>query len=142
MLAPIASPQAGTSKRAEASPDIAVDDIPPSLIGELTKPIYPADALAARVGECVVYVTITIDGQGRVSEVVPSWDRLNIPNRYSEEFLAAVRLAVQSWRFEPARLVYWERKGTGDNRYLYAEIVTAKTDIKFTFEATGTVRPR
>jgi hypothetical protein len=141
VLEPMATPQPGTTHKAEASSDIIVDDLSPSLIGELAKPAYPANALAAHVGECFVFVTVTIDAKGAVSEAVLSWGRLNIPNRYSEEFLEAARTAVRSWRFEPARLVYWKRNGTGEPSYLYTEIVPAKADIKFTFEATGKVHP-
>jgi len=140
LLEPIASPQAKTSRKVEASKDIVVDEIAPSLIGEMTKPIYPPDALAARAGECVIYVTITIDAKGRVSDVTPSWDRLNLPGRFTEAFLEAIRVAVASWNFEPTRLVYWERSGTDENKYLYAEVVPSRTDIKFTFAATGKVR--
>jgi outer membrane biosynthesis protein TonB len=140
MLAPIPSPSAKTDRKAEASKDIVVDEIPPSAIGELARPVYPHDALAAGAGECAVYVTVAIDRDGRVSEVTPSWDRLNIPSRYSGAFLEAVRVAVDGWRFEPARLVYWERVAGEENKYLYAETVPAKTDVKFTFAASGKVR--
>ena len=133
LLAPIAAPQAGTDAKVSAAQDLWVDRIPPSLIGEMTKPAYPAGALAAHVGDCVVFVTITIDTAGRVSEVAPSWQRLSIPNRHSAEFMDAVAAAARQWRFEPARLVYWEREPNGENKYLYAEVVPAKTDVKLTF---------
>jgi hypothetical protein len=140
MLAPIAVPQAETRKQGEVSKDIFVNDIPPSAIGELAKPAYPAAALAAGSGNCVVYATITIDAQGRVTEVVPSWQRMNIPNRFSDEFLDAVKAAVGSWRFEPARVVYWEKTGSDDLKYLSTETIPVRTDVKFTFEASGAVR--
>lgn len=140
MLEPIASPQARTSKEAVASKDIVVNDIPPSAIGELAKPIYPREALAAHAGRCVVYVTITIDARGEVTEVLRSWQRLTLPNRYSEQFFEAVEDAVRSWRFEPARNVYWQKFGDSDLRYLSTETVPVQTDIKFTFEASGGVR--
>ncbi len=133
LLAPIAAPQAGTQRQAEASKTVFIDAIPPSLIGEMARPDYPAGALAAHVGPCVVYVTITIDTAGRVSELTPSWQRLNVPNRFSEEFMDAIRAATQRWRFEPARNVYWERKPGEDNKYLYAEVVPSRSDIAFTF---------
>jgi hypothetical protein len=71
-----------------------------------------------------------------VSEVIPSWQRLNVPNAYSDEFLAAIRVAARNWRFEPARLVYWEKTGDEDLKYLYAVVVAARTDIKVTFATT------
>jgi outer membrane biosynthesis protein TonB len=140
MLEPAAPAQAEASGKAEASTAIVVVDIAPSLVDELTDPVYPADALAARLGDCVVYVTITIDASGSVSEVIPSWRRLNIPNRYSDDFLDAIRVAARSWKFEPARLVYWEKTRDEDLKYLYAVAVPAKTDVKVTFAAAGKVR--
>jgi hypothetical protein len=110
------------------------------LIGDPLKPTYPPSALAAHAGECVVFVTITIDPTGMVSDVTPSWQRVNLPNRFSDEFLDAIRVAVRSWKFEPARNVYWEKDGSGDLKYLSTETLSAKTDIKFTFEASGSVR--
>jgi hypothetical protein len=140
MLPPIASPQAGTDKTGEVSSNIVINDIPPSAIGELARPAYPAAALAAAAGNCVVFATITIDAHGRVTEVVPSWQRLNIPNRFSDEFLDAVKAAVGTWRFEPARLVYWEKTANDDLKYLSTETISVRTDVKFTFEASGAVR--
>jgi outer membrane biosynthesis protein TonB len=140
MLPPIASPQAGTDKSGEVSANIVINDIPPSAIGELARPAYPAAALAAGAGSCVVYATITIDARGRVTEVVPSWQRLNVPNRYSDEFLEAVKAAVRGWRFEPARVVTWEKTGNDDLKYLGTETIPVRTDVKFTFEASGAVR--
>jgi hypothetical protein len=140
MLEPTAPAQSKASGQAEASTAIVVVDIAPTVIDELTDPIYPADALAALVGDCVLYVTITIDSSGSVSEVIPSWKRPNIPNRYSDEFLDAIRVAARSWKFEPARLVYWEKTKDEDLKYLYAVVVPAMTDIKVAFAAAGRVR--
>jgi hypothetical protein len=140
MLAPVETPQAKSSRSGEASQDIVINDISPSSKGELTKPVYPPQALAAHAGDCVVNVTITIDTDGLVSDVAPSWERLNIPNRFSDQFLEAIEAAVKTWRFEPARYVYWKKNGDADLTYIRAEIVQAKADIKFTFEATGNVR--
>jgi len=140
LLPPIASPQAGTDKTGEVSGNIVINDIPPSAIGELARPAYPAGALAAGAGTCIVYATITIDARGRVTEVVPSWQRLNIPNRFSGEFLEAVRAAVGRWTFEPARIVTWEKTGDDDLNYLGTETIPVRTDVKFTFEASGAVR--
>jgi hypothetical protein len=140
MLEPLASPRAPTSKEASASRDIVVNAIPPCAIGELAKPAYPPEALAAHAGKCVVYVTITIDAKGDVTEVLRSWQRLTLPNKCSGQFFAAVEGAVRSWRFVPARNVYWQKVGDNDLKYLSAETIPAQTDIKFTFEASGGVR--
>jgi hypothetical protein len=116
-----------------------VDRVPPVLLGagDQPKPIYPADALAARDGDYVLYVTITIDRTGRVADVVPTWNRLNLPNRFEGSFLEAARTALRAWHFVPARLVYWEKKRGKEDTYLYQEAVTSGTDLKFTFAATG-----
>jgi outer membrane biosynthesis protein TonB len=140
MLSPIAAPQASTAKTGEASDSIVLNDIPPSVIGDLAKPVYPAAALAAHAGACIVYVTIAIDTKGAVSEVTPSWQRLNIPNRFSQEFFEAVKEAVRMWKFEPARRVYWQKAGNEDLKYIKTEIIPVQTDIRFTFETSGTVR--
>ncbi len=134
-MEPIAGLQAASRRQAEASSDIVAEEIPPRADGDLADPAYPAAALKDRAGDAVVYVTITIDTTGAVSDVIPSWGRLNIPNRYSEEFLAAVRACVRRWRFEPARAVYWARDGDQGKRYLYTETIPARTDVKFTFTA-------
>ena len=140
LLEPIPDPSGTVKGYAEREENVVINAIDPSLIGELAKPVYPRDALVARAGECVIFVTITIDTDGRVSDVRNSWQRLNIPNRFSDRFLAAVRTAVEKWRFEPARNVYWQKDASGELKYVRTEIVAARTDIKFTFEASGTVR--
>ncbi len=141
LLEPIAAPPPKSDAKGEVTPsNIVINPIPPSFIGNPLEPIYPPGALAANAGECVVYVTITIDNKGTVSEVAPSWQRVNIPNRFSDQFIDAIGVALHSWKFEPARNVYWEKNGDGDLRYLSTETQSAKIDIKFIFEATGRVR--
>jgi hypothetical protein len=140
MLEPIVTPPPESDAKGEISAtNIIFNDIPPSIIGDLAKPVYPASALAAHAGECVVFATITIDSTGTVSEVRPSWQRLNIPGKFSEVFFEAVRAAVQRWRFEPARKIYWEKEADGELKYLNTEVPSVQTDVKFTFEASGGV---
>ena len=136
------APQAPSPKKVslEIQGDIVVNDIPPTSIGELARPVYPPEALAAHAGRCVIYATITIDAPGAVTEVLTSWQRLNIPNRYSDQFLEAAKAGVRKWKFEPARLVYYQKVGGDDLKYLRAEAVPSRTDVKFTFEESGTVR--
>ena len=141
LLAPAESPAAGPgAKGTVAATNVIINAIPPSIVGELSKPAYPADALAAHAGGCVIFATITIDTNGNVSDVHPSWRRPSIPGRFSEAFFEAVRAAVTRWKFEPARNIYWEKGEDGELRYLNAEVLTAQTDVKFTFEASGVVR--
>jgi hypothetical protein len=142
MLEPIDPPQAkrDIKVQVEALKDVVVNDIPPTSKGELAKPVYPPAALAAHAGACVVNVTITIDTNGLVTEVTPSWQRLNVPGPFYDEFLGAVKAAVRTWRFEPARDVYWKKHGDDDLTYMYAEVLQARTDVRFTFESSGRVR--
>jgi hypothetical protein len=84
----------------------------------------------------VVNVTITIDASGMVTEVRPTWNRLNLPNPYSDELLAAVRAAAALWRFVPARNVYWRQDGSGNPVFDHADTVICQTDLRFTFQPT------
>jgi hypothetical protein len=138
MLTPIT--HAGASMTGKATMDASVDAESPEAVGELKKPAYPPAALAAKAGEVVVYATVTIDTDGKVSDVSPSWDRLNIPGPYSDLFLSAVRAAAADWKFIPAHLVHWKRHPNGQDEYLYSELIPAQFDVKFTFEAKGAVR--
>jgi len=140
MLEPLTHAQPSTNKKVTLERDATEDSDPPEQIGELAKPVYPAAALAAHTGAFVLNATIIIGADGRVSEVAPSWDRMNIPSRYSGQFTDAVKVAVASWRFIPAHLVHWERHPNGEDKYLYSEIIPAQVDVRFTFEATGSVR--
>ena len=107
---------------------------------ELAKPVYPPDALKARAGDCVVYVTVTIDETGHVSEVAPSWRGIGTQNRYSGEFLDAVRAAVGRWEFVPSQIVTYEEGPDGEGHLKSAVAVAETVDLKFTFEASGRVR--
>jgi hypothetical protein len=141
LLEPIREPPPVSGAKGDITPtDVFINEIPPSIVGELAGPVYPAQALAAHAGACVVFATITIDTKGNVSDVHPSWQRLNIPGKFSEAFFEAVREAVSRWKFEPARNVYWERDKNDELKYLNTEALTVQTDVKFTFEASGRVR--
>jgi hypothetical protein len=134
LLDPVSTAAPQSDQKLDFSTGIAAESIPPSAIGELRRPVYPSAALAAHAGTFVVNVTVTIDAFGRVSEVAPTWNRLNPPNPYSEQFLAAVRVAADSWRFVPARHVYWRQKADGEPVYDHADTVVCETDLRFTFE--------
>jgi hypothetical protein len=140
LVEPLPLAEAVAKGRTEARSGVVAEYAPPYPKGEPEKPAYPPEALATHAGEVVVYLTITIDATGRVTEAVPSWGRVNIPNTYSEDFLAAARQCVLRWRFEPARVVYWERDGGEDNHYLYSETIPSRTDVKVTFTTAGTRR--
>jgi hypothetical protein len=140
LLEPVAPTSPRSDLKGEASEgSTIINSIPPSVVGNLAAPEYPPSALAAHAGECIVFVTVTISPTGTVSDVAPSWQRVNIPNRYSGEYLESIRLAVRRWRFEPARDVYWEKDAAGDLKYVRSETVPARVDIKFTFDSKGAV---
>jgi hypothetical protein len=140
LVEPLSLRQAAAKGRAEAKSGLVAEYTPPYPKGELAKPAYPPQALAARPGEVVVYLTIAIDDAGRVTEAIPSWGRVTLPNRYSEAFLAAACNCVLHWRFEPARVAYWERDNGEENRYLSSEAIPSRTDVKVTFTTAGTAR--
>ncbi|HZZ19762.1 MAG TPA: hypothetical protein VFE25_10355 [Opitutaceae bacterium] len=140
MLEPIRDPQPKTDKKGEATmSDVLVNPIGPESKGELARPVYPPAALAGHAGRYVVNATILIDTNGVVTEVRPTWQRMNIPGPYSDLFFAAAKAAISTWRFEPARNVYWRKNGDADPLYLYAEAIEARTDVRFTFDSNGKV---
>ena len=72
--------------------------------GDLPSPAYPAAALAAHAGWVIIGVRITIDVNGRVSEVQPSPLGLSNAGRFSDLFMQAVSQTMQNWHFFPARI--------------------------------------
>lgn len=112
-------------------------------IDPLTKPVYPAKALAAKVGMTTVGVRITVDATGRVSDVGPSVLAVSIPSRFDEEFQAAVRAAVSQWRFSPAQRYRVEvtklPNGEPEFHVTRREYVETYFDVSFTFTASGEV---
>lgn len=112
-------------------------------IEPLSKPAYPARALAAHAGVSTVGVRLTIDPQGHVSAVDSSLRYISTPGKWAEEFRAAVEAAVMEWRFRPARIVVVERVKAGDGT---DDFVIRRTepsewtcDVAFTFTEAGGV---
>jgi TonB family protein len=116
---------------------ITAQPIPP-----LAKPIYPAVALAARADAAFVGVRITVDAEGRVSDVRQSLASLTMPSPFAAEFRAAVEAAVTQWRFRPAELVHLELvKDSGGDfmRVTGREKIDWSFDVEFAFNRTGDV---
>ncbi len=134
LLPPIMEPVPQTDQKLDFSGGTAAEKIPPETIGELKEPAYPVEALTAHPGTYVVNVTVTIDANGLVTEVQPTWNRLNPPYLYSEQLLAAIRAAAVSWRFIPAKCVYWRLNAAGEPAFDHAETIACQTDLRFTFQ--------
>jgi len=123
-------PRRGRTRRVRFSSNIVINDIPPSAIGSLrarvSRPHWrrpPATASSLH----------DHDRRPRPGDGgVPSWQRLNIPNRFSDEFLDAVK---PRWHLEirarPARLL--GETANDDLKYLSTETISVRTDVKFTF---------
>src|SRR6185312_5357528 len=60
---------------------VEAEPIPP-----LATPVYPAKALAAKAGLVTIGVKISVDTDGRISDVSPSLLTFSTPTRYSDEF--------------------------------------------------------
>jgi hypothetical protein len=109
----------------------------------LPRPIYPEAALAANLGEVVVFVRLEIDRSGKVVDVSSSLRGVTLPNRHSDQFFAAIREAVTAWEFKPARIEYiggTTEGGQTIRRLLRTETIADALDIQFTFTASGLVR--
>lgn len=140
LLTPISEPAPASERKLDFASGLAAESTPPEVIGELRRPVYPSEALTAHPGIYVVNVTVTIDAAGWVSEVEPTWNRLNPPNPYSDLLLGAVRAAAASWRFIPARHVYWRKNAGGELVYDHADAMVCETDLRFVFAPVGPVR--
>ena len=112
-------------------------------IRPLATPVYPPNALAAKVGLTTIGVKITVDASGRVIDVGPSLLAVTIPSRFEGDFQEAVRAAVTTWRFRPAEIWMIEdvpMPGGGSyQRMIDHRNVETSFDLSFTFTATGAV---
>ena len=111
-------------------------------IEPLAQPVYPPHALAAKAGRMTVGVKITVDENGRVTDVVPSLLTLTTPGRFGDDFMAAIATAVRQWRFRPAQVEHVELVQNGSTAYsrvLHSEATDTHFDLAFTFTATGEV---
>lgn len=76
----------------------------PRAVRELTKPLYPKEALVAGAGDYTVVVRITIGKDGKVSRIDDS-DRVpSTAGPFAATFRAAVEQAVRQWEFTPGVL--------------------------------------
>ena len=137
---PRSSPAPASDTKAKISEsDIRIDYVAARARRALASPVYPADALAARAGRFTAYITFAIDETGRVVDAQPSLARFTLPNAHAAAFLQAIYAALETWRFDPARQVYWQRVPNEDDRYLRADPVRQPMEVRFTFSESGTV---
>ena len=112
-------------------------------IQPLATPVYPAKALAAKAGLVTIGVKISVDTDGRVSDVSPSLMTFSTPTRYADEFEEAVRAAVMRWHFRPAQRytlrIFRTEEGGGPPKEIQRENTETYFDLAFTFTASGTV---
>jgi hypothetical protein len=122
--------------------DLSQRYVPAKPLGRLVPPVYPAPALGRMTGPAVVGVRITVDVNGRVSDVATSFAHYSTPGPFASEFRAAVETALAGWRFEPAEILHLETASDpiGDfQRVKSREKVEAFAEVVFTFTATGKV---
>lgn len=136
----LVTPAAKASVATEIS-DSEVEYIRPSARRPLTTPVYPENALRASAGRCIVYVTISLDENGRVTDVVRNWRSFSTATPYIEDFIRAIREAAATWDIDPARCVYYRRSPSGERSYLRTEAIAENFDMKFSFEESKE-RPR
>lgn len=108
-------------------------------------PVYPAPALQAKAGRATVGVHITVDADGRVAAITSSMFAISTPGRFAADFRDAVEAALRQWRFDPARVEYFETVDEGGvtfHRVRRTETIEADLDLSFTFTANGRVEPR
>jgi len=134
--------QTGRDTRMEEGSTVIPHYFSPVLQGDVTLPVYPPSALAARTGEVTVYAQLTIGMDGEVVDIAPSFRVVSIPNAYSDHFFEAVSAAVKRWKFSPAEMEYIEevrKSGKVSYRFLRSEAISDTVDVKFTFTAPGRV---
>ena len=110
----------------------------------LATPVYPPAALAARAGKVLVAVRITVDANGRVSDVGTSLAGMSTPTPFAADFRAAVEAAVAQWRFRPGEVRHLETVHDPDGDYqrmTSRENIAGTFDVEFTFNASGVVVP-
>jgi len=111
----------------------------------LENPVFPRAALGARPGWTTVAVQLTVDAEGRVTDVRPSFFGITTPSPFANEFLTAVEAAVLQWKFTPAVVCRIEplemEGGRVRGKVMRTERVETAFEVAFTFTSTGDVLP-
>ena len=138
---PAAPPPKAKISAGEAMPAVQTINAQPIL--PLTMPVYPPTALTARAGAVTIGVHLTVDAEGRVSDVRPSLMTLTMPSPFAAEFQAAAETAVAQWRFRPAEIRHLELvkdQGGDFQRVTGREKIEWTFDVEFAFRLSGDVQ--
>lgn len=117
-----------------------IEYIPAHALQPLLPPAYPPAALAAGAGDYEAYITVTVDEQGTVTDVAPSWQRVRLAHPQAGAFLQAIKDAVARWELSPAHQVYYRPGPEGEDEYVRTEAVPETFEMRFAFEAAGAGR--
>jgi hypothetical protein len=113
-------------------------------IEPLVKPSYPPAARGKQAGPVTLGVRITVDTEGRVSDIGSSLKVFSLPGPFEADFRAAVEAAVKEWRFIPAEIRHLQPARENGKPASYSIVTgTEKTewrlDVLFTFSPSGEV---
>jgi TonB family protein len=142
MIEPPPAPPPKTSSSEVKGPISSTSYSDARPIHPLLLPVYPPKALAAKAGAATVAVKVTVDANGRVTDIRPSLLSLSTPGPFADDFRAAVETALRQWRFLPAEVrevEFLEEGGTSYSRLKRSEATEAEFDLSFTFTAAGRV---
>lgn len=115
----------------------SVDEVhePPRQMAGNAMPSYPPALVSKRLPPVSVSVRIVVGSDGQVASVEP------LTPDQDEQFLAAVRASVLTWRYEPFVVIEWadspDANGDGepDGQHVAAERAKPfRFDMRFTFE--------
>jgi hypothetical protein len=113
------------------------------LVDPVAKAVYPREALSARADTALVGVRITIDVDGRVTDVGESFVSFSTPGPFAREFRAAVEAAVAQWKFTPAKRRHLEPVRLDEGGFFWRnageEKIESELNVAFTFGAGGEI---
>ncbi len=109
------------------------------IMRDVVNPVYPARAIGVLGAPRVAVVTVTLNADGRIADVEPSFQSPLLLDDVGNAVFAAIRSAVMQWHIMPARVVHYRRMENGERVYTGSEPLAGTLEIKFTFDASGKV---
>jgi hypothetical protein len=104
----------------------------------LAVPVYPPAALAAHAGRVTLVLQITIDTEGRVTNVLPGLAGVPVSGPFADQFRAAAEAAMAQWRFRPAELRHIvPRQDGADTIWSLASTEKCEMTTEVAFTETG-----